>query len=44
MEKTLTISIASYNVEKFIENTLESLLFEDISDLEILVQDDRRNR
>ena len=40
MEKTLTVSIAAYNVEEFIENTLKSLLVEDIDDLEILVQDD----
>ncbi len=40
MKKTLTISIAAYNVEKFIKNTLESLLIDDMDDLEILVQDD----
>ena len=40
MEKILTISIAAYNVENFIEKTLESLLIDNIDDLEILVQDD----
>ena len=40
MKKTLTVSIAAYNVEKFIESTLYSLLVDDIDDLEILVQDD----
>ena len=40
MEKILTISIAAYNVEKFINNTLDSLLVKNIDDLEILVEDD----
>ncbi len=41
MEKTLTISIAAYNVEAFIRQTLDSLLDESILDeLEILVIDD----
>ena len=40
MEKILTISIAAYNVEKYIKNTLDSLLINKIEDLEILVEDD----
>ncbi len=39
--KTLTISIASYNIEKFINNTLENLCKEDvIDDLEIIIVND----
>ncbi len=41
MEKTLTISIAAYNVENYIRQTLDSLIDENfIDDLEILVIDD----
>lgn len=40
MEKILTISIAAYNVEKYIEKTLKSLIIKNINKLEILVQDD----
>lgn len=41
MRKILTISIAGYNVEQFIENTLDSLLITEIlEDIEILVCDD----
>ena len=40
MEKILTISIAAYNVEKYIEKALSSLLIPSIDKLEILVQDD----
>lgn len=40
MSKTLTISIAAYNIEKYIEETLKSLLVNNIEDLEILVEDD----
>lgn len=41
MEKLLTISIAAYNVEKFIRQTLDSLMIpEIINDLEIFVIDD----
>lgn len=40
MEKILTVSIAGYNVEKYIKNTLNSLLVDNIEDLEILVEDD----
>ena len=40
MNKILTVSIAAYNVERFIENTLKSLLVNKIDDLEILVEDD----
>ncbi len=41
MEKILTISIAAYNVESYIEETLSSLLNPDIiDDLEIFIIDD----
>lgn len=40
MNKILTISIAAYNVEKYIKNGLNSLLISDIDDVEILVEDD----
>lgn len=40
MEKLLTISVAAYNVEKYIHNTLNSLIVEEMDELEILVQDD----
>ena len=40
MEKLLTISIAAYNVEKYIRNTLESVIIENVDVWEILVQDD----
>lgn len=40
-KKLLTISIAAYNVEKYIENTLNSVACEDIfNDLEVIVVDD----
>lgn len=41
MRKILTISIAAYNVERFIRKTLESCIAEEImEDLEVLVIDD----
>ena len=42
MDKLLTISIAAYNVEKYIKNTLDSLILEDewFQKLEIFVIDD----
>lgn len=40
MNKILTISIAAYNVEDYIEDTLKSILVKNIEDLEILVEDD----
>lgn len=40
MKKILTISIAAYNVEKYIEETLNSLICQDIDKLEIFVVDD----
>lgn len=41
MEKILTISIAGYNVEKYIRETLDSICVDDIMDnLEIFVVDD----
>lgn len=40
MNKILTISIAAYNVEKYIKNALDSVLVDNIEDLEILVEDD----
>lgn len=39
-DKILTISIAAYNVQDYISNTIESLLIENIEDLEILIIDD----
>lgn len=42
MEKILTISVAAYNVEKYIRQTLDSCMVPEIlNDLEILVLDDR---
>ena len=41
MNKILTVSVASYNVEKYIQNTLESCLVpEIIDDIEVLIIDD----
>lgn len=40
MNKILTVSIAAYNVEKYIKKALDTLLVDDIEDLEILVEDD----
>ena len=41
MNKTLTISIAGYNIEKYIEQVVDSLLVEEIlDDLEILIIND----
>ena len=40
MKKVLTISIAAYNVEKFIEKTLNSLIIENLDKLEIIVVND----
>lgn len=40
MDKVLTVSVAAYNVQNFIEKTLNSLLVKNIKDLEILVEDD----
>lgn len=41
MSKVLTITVPSYNVEKFLENTLDSFLDERIlEDLEVLIVDD----
>lgn len=41
MEKTLTISIAAYNVEDYIEDTLNSLIVPEIlDDLEVFIIDD----
>lgn len=38
--KVLTVSIAAYNVEKFIETTLESLICRNIDKLEVIIQND----
>ena len=39
--KTLSVSIAAYNIEKFIDNTLENLCMKDvIDDLEIIIVND----
>ena len=40
MEKILTISIAAYNVQSFIEKTLDSLNIGESNDLEVLVVND----
>ena len=41
VEKTLSISIAAYNVEKFLKNTLDSLVAPEImDDIEVLIVDD----
>lgn len=40
MDKILTISIAAYNVEKFIKKTLDSLIIENMNLLEVLVIND----
>ncbi len=41
MSKTLTLSIAAYNVEKFLEKTLSSLVVESVlDDLEVIVVND----
>ncbi len=41
MSKALTVSIASYNVEEYLENTLDSLIAPGIMDrLEVLIVDD----
>ncbi len=40
MEKILTISIAAYNVEKYIKKTLDSLMIKSMDELEVLIIDD----
>lgn len=41
MEKVLTVSIAAYNIENYIENALQSLIVEDIMDkLEVIIVND----
>lgn len=40
MEKILTISIAAYNVEKYLEETLKSLLVPNMEKLEVLIVND----
>ena len=40
MKKILTISIAAYNVEKYIDETLKSLVCKNINKLEVLIIDD----
>lgn len=40
MNKELTISIAAYNVENFIRNTLDSLIVNNMEKLEVLIIDD----
>ena len=40
VEKTLSISIAAYNVEEFLKNTLDSLVAPEImDDIEVLIID-----
>ena len=44
MGKLLTISIAAYNVEEYIRNTLDSLIVPEILDkLEVFIVDDGGN-
>lgn len=40
MEKILTISIAAYNVEKYIENALNSLICDNMDKLEVIIEND----
>lgn len=40
MKKTLTISIAAYNVEKFLKKTLDSLIVDNMEKLEVLIVND----
>ena len=41
MEKVLTITIPSYNVEKYLNQTLDSFIQEEIlADIEVLIVDD----
>ena len=40
MRKNLTISIAAYNVEKYLEKALKSLIIDDIDKLEVLIVND----
>ena len=41
MNKTLTVSIASYNVERFLRETLDSLCSPDIiEDIEVIIVND----
>ena len=41
MEKILTITIPSYNVEKYLQQTLDSFIDDEIlNDIEVLVVDD----
>ena len=37
MKKILTISIAAYNVEKYIAQTLDSLIDKELEDIEVLI-------
>ena len=40
MKKNLTISIAAYNVEQYLDKTLESLIIDNIDKLEVLIVND----
>ena len=41
MDKTLTVSIASYNVERFLKQTLDSICLSDaIDDIEVIIVND----
>ena len=41
MEKILTITVPSYNVEKFLNQTLNSFIHDEIlDDIEVLIVDD----
>lgn len=43
MNKILTISIAAYNVDKYLEKTLSSLIIKNINKIEVLIQNDGSN-
>ena len=41
MEKVLTISVAAYNIEKYIRKTLDSFVIPDVlNDIEVIVTND----
>ena len=40
MKKNLTISIAAYNVENYLEKTLDSLIIDNLDKLEVLIVND----
>ena len=40
MQKVLSVSVAAYNVEKFIFKTVESVMNQDYKNIEIILVDD----